>query len=215
VTRFCQKVYEKSSHFVSPDPIDVCRNKLHYEVVRSFLEWSCQNSKFKKASSLFTYGKTWRMAMVEPTRAPVDPAIKMDMQNMRTLVHLVFHTFHSPSNLFAVHHEHFDRPIRARRNRPIQSCPGCGRCRCHHFHHWVLNDDYSPEERQRVLLAIMGIFSAPTTACAGTIIKSSCYFGRNEAVEYGEQALLKDGRRTEALVRLHHRFAFLTVGGSS
>jgi hypothetical protein len=78
-----------------------------------------------------------------------------------------------------------------------------------------ITGSYSPEERQRAQLAIMGIFYASTTARAGTIIKSSCYFGRNEAVEYGVQALLKDGRRTEALVRVHGRVALLTVGGSS
>jgi hypothetical protein len=30
----------------------------------------------------------------------------------------------------------------------------------------------------------MDIFCASTTARAGTVVKSSCYFGRNEAVEY-------------------------------
>jgi hypothetical protein len=52
------------------------------------------------------------------------------------------------------------------------------------YHHWVLNDDYFPEERQRLQLAIMDIFCASTTARAGTVVESSCYFGRNEAVEY-------------------------------
>ena len=40
--RFRQKVYDESSYFTSPDPIDVCQNYLYYEVVRSFLERSCQ-----------------------------------------------------------------------------------------------------------------------------------------------------------------------------
>jgi hypothetical protein len=52
------------------------------------------------------------------------------------------------------------------------------------YYHWVLNDDYFPEERQRLQLAIMDIFCASTTARAGTVIESSCYYGRNEAVEY-------------------------------
>ena len=39
--RFCQKVYDESSYFTSPDPIDVCKNYLYYEFVRSFLERSC------------------------------------------------------------------------------------------------------------------------------------------------------------------------------
>jgi hypothetical protein len=52
------------------------------------------------------------------------------------------------------------------------------------YHHWVLSDDYFPEERQRVQLAIMNIFCSSTTARAGTVVESSCYFGRNEAVEY-------------------------------
>jgi hypothetical protein len=30
----------------------------------------------------------------------------------------------------------------------------------------------------------MDIFCSSTTARAGTIVESSCYFGRNEAVEY-------------------------------
>jgi hypothetical protein len=34
--RFCQRVYEESSYFTTCDPIDVCKNHLHYEVVRSF-----------------------------------------------------------------------------------------------------------------------------------------------------------------------------------
>jgi hypothetical protein len=32
--------------------------------------------------------------------------------------------------------------------------------------------------------AVMNVFCASTTARAGTVIESSCYFGRNEAVEY-------------------------------
>ena len=64
MTRFCQKVYEESDHFTTPDPAEVSRNDLGYEVVDFFLEWSCQKSKFKKASSLFTYAKAWRMAVV-------------------------------------------------------------------------------------------------------------------------------------------------------
>ena len=43
------------------------------------------------------------------------------------------------------------------------------------YHHWVLNDDYFPEERQRFQLAIMDIFCASTTARAGTVVESSCY----------------------------------------
>jgi hypothetical protein len=50
-------------------------------------------------------------------------------------------------------------------------------------YHWVLCNDYYPEERQH---AIMNIFCSSTTARAGTIVESSYYFGRNEAVEYGD-----------------------------
>jgi hypothetical protein len=49
-------------------------------------------------------------------------------------------------------------------------------------HHWVLCNDYYPEERQRLQHAVMNTFCASTTARAG--IESSCYFGRNETVEY-------------------------------
>src|SRR4051812_6198947 len=42
--RFCQKVYGESDYFTTSDPVDVCKNHLRYEVVRSFLEWSCQIS---------------------------------------------------------------------------------------------------------------------------------------------------------------------------
>src|ERR1700728_3005248 len=73
--RFCQKVYDESDYFTSPDPIDVCKNHLYYEVVRSFLEWSCQISRLKSSASLFTYAKAWRMAVIQYTRSPVDPAI--------------------------------------------------------------------------------------------------------------------------------------------
>ena len=38
--RFYQKVYEESSHFISSDSVNVCKNYLNYETVRSFLEWS-------------------------------------------------------------------------------------------------------------------------------------------------------------------------------
>lgn len=62
--RFCQKVYDKSSYFTTPDPIDVNKNHLHHEVVRSFLEWSCQISRMASSASLFTYAKVWRMGVV-------------------------------------------------------------------------------------------------------------------------------------------------------
>jgi hypothetical protein len=54
------------------------------------------------------------------------------------------------------------------------------------YHHWVLCDDYYPEERQRLQHVMMNIFCSSTTSRAGTIVESSCYFGRNEAVEYGD-----------------------------
>jgi hypothetical protein len=36
------KVYDESDYSKTPDPVDVCMNHLHYGVVRSFLERSCQ-----------------------------------------------------------------------------------------------------------------------------------------------------------------------------
>jgi Protein of unknown function (DUF3435) len=51
-------------------------------------------------------------------------------------------------------------------------------------YHWVLCDDYYPEERQRLQHAVMDIFCSSTTAHAGTVVESSCNYGRNEAVEY-------------------------------
>jgi Protein of unknown function (DUF3435) len=51
-------------------------------------------------------------------------------------------------------------------------------------HHWVLSDEYYPDERQRLQHATMIIFCASTTARAGTVVESSGYLGRNEAVEY-------------------------------
>jgi hypothetical protein len=119
-TRFCQKVYDETNHFTTPDPIEVCRKHVDYQVVRSFLEWSCQTSKFKKASSLFTHAKAWRMGVIQYTRAPVDPAVKMDMKNVRNhgpvFLRCVFSLLRY---FFAVHHGHLDRPIRARGNWPI------------------------------------------------------------------------------------------------
>ena len=56
-------------------------------------------------------------------------------------------------------------------------------------HHWVLCDDYYPEERQRLQHAIMNIFCSSTTARPGTVVESTCYFGRNEAVEYRDVEL--------------------------
>ncbi len=63
--RFCQKVYEESNHFNTSDLVNVCGNHLHYEVVRSFLEWSCQISGFTTSASLFTYAKNWRVAVLK------------------------------------------------------------------------------------------------------------------------------------------------------
>lgn len=101
MTRFCQKVYDESDHFKSPDPIEVCTNYLYFEVVRAFLEWICQESKLTTASSLFTYAKAWRMGVIKYTRSPVDPSIKMDMKNVRSHVtpfsfDVSLITFHSP-----------------------------------------------------------------------------------------------------------------------
>lgn len=63
-------------------------------------------------------------------------------------------------------------------------------------HHWVLCNDYYPEERQRLQHAIMGIFCASTTARAGTVVESSCCFGWNEVVEYEdiELYLVRDNK---------------------
>jgi hypothetical protein len=36
MTRFCQKVYDESDHFTTPDPVEVCKSHIYYEVVRSF-----------------------------------------------------------------------------------------------------------------------------------------------------------------------------------
>ena len=93
--RFCQKVFEESRHFTTPDPVAVCKDHLDYQVVRSFLEWSCQNSRMGSASSLFIYARTWRMAVIQYTRSPVDSTIKMDMKNVGHYVSLDLSTFYS------------------------------------------------------------------------------------------------------------------------
>src|SRR3954451_12019252 len=49
---------------------------------------------------------------------------------------------------------------------------------------WILCNDYYSEERQWLQHAAMNIFCSSTTTRAGTIVESSCYFGRNEALEY-------------------------------
>jgi hypothetical protein len=63
-------------------------------------------------------------------------------------------------------------------------------------YHWVLCNDYYPEERQRLQHVIMDIFCSSITARAGIVVESSCYFGRNEAVEYRDIKLyaLRDSR---------------------
>lgn len=114
LTRFCQNVYDETHHFTIPDPIEICRKHVDYQVVRSFLEWSCQTSKFKKASSLFTHAKAWRMGVIQYTRAPLDPAVKMDMKNVRHHVPIFLRrilSFHLLRYFFTVHHGHLDRPI--------------------------------------------------------------------------------------------------------
>jgi hypothetical protein len=35
----------------------------------------------------------------------------------------------------------------------------------------------------------MNIFCSSTTARAGTVVESSCYFGRNEVIKYGDVKL--------------------------
>ena len=127
LTRFCQRVYNETHHFTSPDPLKVCRNHVDYQVMRAFLEWSYQTLNFKKASSFFTHAKAWRMGVVWYTRAPVDPTVKMDLKNIRYLVPTSHYLFSLFRYSFTVHHGHPDRPIRARGNWPIQSCPECGR----------------------------------------------------------------------------------------
>jgi hypothetical protein len=36
--RVLDSVYEESNYFTTSDPVNVCKNHLHYEVVKSFLE---------------------------------------------------------------------------------------------------------------------------------------------------------------------------------
>jgi hypothetical protein len=52
------------------------------------------------------------------------------------------------------------------------------------YHYWVFCDDYYLEKRQRLQHATIDIFCSSTTARAGTIVESSCYFKRNEAIKY-------------------------------
>ena len=77
---FCQKVYKESNYFKTSDPVDVCKNHLPHEVVRSFLEWSCQIRRFITSKSLFAYAKDWKVAVLEYTRSSVDSTIKMDLK---------------------------------------------------------------------------------------------------------------------------------------
>jgi hypothetical protein len=93
--RFCQKVYDESNHFTSADPVDIYKNHLHYEVVRLFLEWSCQISRFTTSASLFTYAKASRMGVIQYTRSPVDPAIKVNVKNVRE--HILVFVYLPPS----------------------------------------------------------------------------------------------------------------------
>ena len=57
------------------------------------------------------------------------------------------------------------------------------------LHFWALNDDWYPTERDRVQHYLMNIFCACTTARAGSVVESSCYYGTNEAVTYGDVRL--------------------------
>ena len=59
------------------------------------------------------------MGVIQYTRAPVDPAVKMDMKNVRNHVPIFLRCVFLLRYFFAVHHGHLDRPIRARGNRPI------------------------------------------------------------------------------------------------
>ena len=125
------------------------------------------------------------MAVLEYTQAPVDSTIKVDMKNVRASVDLSpLQVYHSLNIFFTVHYGHIDRPIRTQADWPVQGVMNADDVISILHHHWVLCNDYYPEERQRLQHAVMNIFCASTTARAGTVIESSCYFGRNEAVEY-------------------------------
>src|SRR6266516_495054 len=73
------------------------------------------------------------MGVIQHTRHPVDPAIKVDMKNVCEhalfLSHYLPSTVHSLNLFFTVHHGYIDRSILTQANRTIQKRCECGRYR--------------------------------------------------------------------------------------
>jgi hypothetical protein len=59
---------------------DVCRNHLHHEIIRSFLEWSSQISRF--TPSTLHLRKSLEDGSLS-IQSMVDSTIKIDMKNVR------------------------------------------------------------------------------------------------------------------------------------
>lgn len=49
---------------------------------------------------------------------------------------------------------------------------------------WVINDSAYPLERDRLEHWTSDLFCASTTARAGSVLESSCYYGCNDALQY-------------------------------
>jgi hypothetical protein len=76
-------VFKEIDHFIIANPIKVYKTHMNYEVVRSFLDFSYEESNFSSAMSLFTYAKAWRIGVYLYTRYPVDQTVKIDIKNIR------------------------------------------------------------------------------------------------------------------------------------
>ncbi len=55
-----------------------------------------------------------------------------------------------------------------------------------YYFFWVIDDATYPLEGDRFQHWTMDLFCASTTARAGTVVESSCYYGHNDALRYGD-----------------------------
>jgi hypothetical protein len=66
-------VYEESNYFTTPDPVDVCKNHLHYEVVRSFgMKETFEFKILRRATAAALPGKSLR-GLDQETRGYTNP----------------------------------------------------------------------------------------------------------------------------------------------
>jgi len=179
-------VYEESNYFTTSDPVDVCKNHLHYEVIRLFLEWSYQISRFTISTSLFTYAKRLEddCYWIHTVSGGFDD---QDGHEKCTRLRLfldifTFHRLVTEPLLHSLLWIHWSINW-TQANRPIQRRCKWGRCRCHPSLSLGPLRLLLSRRTAATLAREYEYICLSTTARTGTVVEPSCYFGRNEAVD--------------------------------